>query len=97
VSTEAKVARAVFDLIEAHQMRREPIVLAHVEAVVREAMRQPVLVGVDLASEPDKTVWWYIGGRGGGKSDFIQRYQHAVAVATDHPEWVKPLWRNPGV
>jgi len=39
MTTEAKIAKAVFDLIEAHQLRREPIVLAHVEAVVREAMR----------------------------------------------------------
>jgi hypothetical protein len=38
MTTEAKIARAIFDLIEAHQIRREPIVLAHVEAVVKEVM-----------------------------------------------------------
>lgn len=47
-----KVARAVFDLIEAHQNRREPIVLAHVEAVVRSNL-PPKRVGLDLAGAAD--------------------------------------------
>lgn len=47
-----KVARAVFDLIEAHQNRREPIVLAHIEAVVRSNL-PPKRVGLDLAGAAD--------------------------------------------
>jgi hypothetical protein len=36
----ADIARAVFNLVEEHQMRGEPLVLAHVEARVAEAMRR---------------------------------------------------------
>lgn len=46
-----KIARAVFDLIEAHQSRREPVVLAHIESVVEVAMRQHVAI----SAAPDKT------------------------------------------
>lgn len=49
---EARIASAVFDLIEAHQNRREPIVLAHLEAVVTA-----VVNAHDLAVAPTKTRW----------------------------------------
>lgn len=39
MTTPNTIAKAIFDLIEAHQSRREPLVLAHVEAVVEQAMR----------------------------------------------------------
>ena len=42
----------MFDLIEAHQNRRAPLVLAHVEAVVRSNL-PPKRFGLDLAGAAD--------------------------------------------
>lgn len=51
-------AQQIFDLIEDHRTRREPLVLARIEEVLARPM--PAAVGVDLASGGDCTSYHVI-------------------------------------